>query len=436
MKILLVTSISFHSTYGGGQVYVKNLVDEFVRQGLLPVIASPGNIGGLIEEYKGCTICTFNDPEVQTNYETLLPLLLEIRPDIVHAHGFKASFIKACKDLNISCIITAHHGGILCPAGALLNYRDEICNIKANHKDCLPCVLKNIRGGFYALPVLRLIPLKFRFVIGHLMEKLPFILYLTPVLKTSLSIQQKANEWETIYENASLIIAPSYGIADSMIRNGALPEKIKVLPHGIPLPDRLLYSKQKTERKNVTRPLRFFYVGRICYVKGVHVMLSAFDKLKGKIELHIIGGAGNKVEERYKQRLQKKYSHNSQIIWHEKVQNENIYSLIQHYDVMIHPAICLEIFGLNIAEALTLGKPVISTRCGGPEMQIEDGINGWLIKPNDVNELKSKMEEVISKSFKQMFNKKSLNLRVVSIEEHINQLKQVYFRTIYEKTAI
>lgn len=67
---------------------------------------------------------------------------------------------------------------------------------------------------------------------------------------------------------------------------------------------------------------------------------------------------------------------------------------------MIHPAICLEIFGLTIAESLSIGRPVLATRCGGAEMQIKDGINGWLIPPNDVNAMRNKLEDIIESKSK------------------------------------
>ena len=89
---------------------------------------------------------------------------------------------------------------------------------------------------------------------GRVVEKLPFVLYFTPVLKATLSIQNKVDEWKTIQKNASLIIAPSTGIAESMIRNGALPEKIKILPHGIPLPAQSSVSEQKNRSKNASLP--------------------------------------------------------------------------------------------------------------------------------------------------------------------------------------
>ena len=107
MKLLLVTSSPLHSTYGGGQIYVKNLVDELVRQGISTIIAIPGSCFSQTESYKGCTIYTFESSLAQTDFKSLYQLLTEVKPDIVHAHGFKTPFVQACKELNIICIITA-----------------------------------------------------------------------------------------------------------------------------------------------------------------------------------------------------------------------------------------------------------------------------------------------------------------------------------------
>lgn len=42
-----------------------------------------------------------------------------------------------------------------------------------------------------------------------------------------------------------------------------------------------------------------------------------------------------------------------------------------------------ESFGLTIIEAFAVGAPVVSTRCGGPEEIIEDGVNGFLVPLKD-----------------------------------------------------
>ncbi len=417
-RLLIVSSGSFFSTFGGGQVYVKNLVDELVRQNIYPVIVTPDPLPEDIRTYKGCQLETISN---NATIDEIEKLLLRAKPNIVHAHGSKALFSKACNILNVRCIVTAHHGGILCPAGTLLNHRDKICRIKVNPTVCLPCVLKNIRGGRYSYPVLKLIPAGFKVKLGKVMEKLPFIYYFTPVLQAQLSIARKAAEWKSIYTHSTRIIAPSHAIAESMIRNECPKEKISVIPHGIPITEEKLLNHE-TKKGNQNR-LKFFYVGRICHAKGVHIMLAAFSQIEATAELHIIGGAGNKAEQRYMDKLRKRYKDNDQIFWYGKVEPPQINRMINQYDIMVHPSICLEVFGLNIAEALALSKPVIATRCGGAEMQIKDGVNGWLVEPNNVESLKNIFVDIIT-------NKKSVlpgfEQEVCSIETHVSALKNCY----------
>ena len=88
----------------------------------------------------------------------------------------------------------------------------------------------------------------------------------------------------------------------------------------------------------------------------------------------------------------------------------------------------LEVFGLNIAEALAMGKPVLATRNGGAEMQIEDGVNGWLVPQNDIEALHNKMQEIIE-SFTNYDTKKSTD-RVISIEKHCEALLHIYEKEV------
>lgn len=420
MTVLVVAPSPILLNYGGGQVYVQNLIDELDRQKASFYIASPANHVGNNTEYRGHKAFNFSR---SLNLSEAESLLRHIRPDVVHAHGYKAIFSSACKSLDIPCIITAHHGGILCPAGTLLNHREEICKVRANHKDCLPCVLKNIRGGYYAWPILRLLPVKFRINMGRLTQKLPFILYFTPLTTASLSIQKKLEEWDNICKYSTLVIAPSNGIAESMLRNGLPGTKLKLLPHGIPLPE-LKPERSLNYNSSKRATIKFFYTGRICYVKGIHILLEAFSFVRKNAELHLIGGAGNRSEERYMKRLQKKYKYDSNIFWHGKVEYSKIYEVISRYDIMVHPAICLEAFGLNIAEALALGKPVIATRCGGPEMQIVEGENGWLVHPNNVSKLSEALCRITRATENELHY--SLSNRIVPIRDHVSHIQGLY----------
>lgn len=398
MRVLVVPTHDFFSTYGGGQVYVKNLVDELIDRGLDTVIATPGDPTASPHIYRKSTVYAFSVSALNRQSDEIDALLKMIKPDLVHAHGAKATFVKACAAQGIPCIVTAHHGGILCPAGALLNHRDSICRVRASHWNCLPCVLKNIRGGIVSWPLMRLFPLQLRLWIGRFLRKRAFILYATPVGTASLSIQEKADDWKTIHETAALLVAPSRVIAESMVRNGAPDDKVKILPHGIVLPDNAEREACKRAGEPFDDCARFFYVGRVCYGSGLHVLLKAFSGVGGRrAELHIIGGAGNKEEERYMQRMKRKSRKDQRVVWHGKIQKEKVDGLISRFDVMIHPAIYLEVFGLTIAEALALGKPVVATRCGGAEQQIQDGVNGFLVEPNDVQSLRGAMQMFVDK---------------------------------------
>ncbi|MGM0934482.1 MAG: glycosyltransferase [Bacteroidota bacterium] len=420
MKILIITSASFEDNYGGGQVYVKNIVDELIHQGHHIIIASPGKKTGKLTSYKGADIFTFKIDQFQKNYFLLENFISDINPEVVHVHGFKALFSKACKKMEIPVVTTAHHGGILCPVGTLLNHKDEICKLKASPKNCLTCVLHNIRGGKYSIPIMKTIGPSLGKKLGRTVAKSPKVLYASPVVQAYYSIDKKIKEWKTIHESSDLLIAPSHAIAESMILNGCEKEKIEIVPHGIPLPDEQLINKNHPKNKDAVT--KFFFLGRINYIKGLHILCKAFDGINSNAELHIIGGTGNKQEEKYLDSLKKRFKNNNRIFWQGKIPSETVTETIKEFDVMVHPTICLEIYGLNIAEALSMGKPVIATRCGGAEMQIENNVNGILVKPNNVSELKIAMKNHLNNPIDISVNP----VPIISIAKHGQKLISTY----------
>ncbi|HQQ87824.1 MAG TPA: glycosyltransferase [Smithellaceae bacterium] len=435
MKILLVGLDKLGRQYGGGQVYVQSLVDGFLANKhdvaymsiAFSVATAPKKVLSDYKTIKELQVILPQSWQLNDRYseksdivEAISEVFKEINPDIIHAHGWKEYASLAAFRCKIPCVVTAHHGGIVCPAGALLNHNDEICTIAASYKNCLPCCVQNIPGGRLWLPFLRLLPINFQLRVGKWLKKMRFVYFITPLGIMALTIQNKLDAVQTLGRYATRLIAPSNAIRDAMVRNGIPNEKVVVVPHGIPLPER------KPLRANFGKtPTRLLYVGRISYVKGLHVMLEAFKGIASdQYELHIVGGAVTKLEQRYLKKLKKEYG-DVKAIWHGGVAHEEIMRHIAACDVMIHPAICLEVFGLNIAEALAVGRPVIATRCGGSEMQIRDGENGWLVPPNDVLALRKTLYSVMNKPslVKEFANKKSA---VISIEQHLEDLKKVY----------
>jgi glycosyltransferase involved in cell wall biosynthesis len=233
-------------------------------------------------------------------------------------------------------------------------------------------------------------------------------------------IEGRIQEWNEIAAKCSRMIAPCNEIADAMIQNGLDAGKVHILPHGIPLPDH-----RPDYPAVINGRVKFYYVGRIDYTKGIHILLEAFSKVNDeKIELHLIGGTAYKQEKQYMQTLQEKYRKDPRIVWHGKVAPEAVYEMTKDFHVSCAASICLESFGLNIAEALVLGKPVLASRCGGGEMQIEDGVNGWLVPANDVSALAEKIRYIANHT--EILPRLSANCRAISIQDHCKQLLEIY----------
>ncbi len=417
MRILHIASGDFFSTYGGGQVYVKNVVDEMIRLGMdVSVVSCVGkNTHGVTEQvYKGARLY-----EISSIKEIAEAVKLA-KPNLIHAHSMKSEACAIGREMGIPVVVTSHHGGILCPAGTRLDCTDAICHRRVNHKDCLPCVLRNTRTGLRLwYPFMRHLPEHTYVSLGRKLQSRPFIPFITPIGIAASSIAIKRHEWNNIARNCSVMIAPCQEIANAMVFNGLDQKKVRVIPHGIPLPkERPIYPDVIDGR------VKFYYVGRICYVKGIHTLLDAFHSVSNpQIELHLIGGAGNKHEAHYMSRLQKKYKGDKRVIWHGKIAPEAVYKATRNYHISSSSAF-LEAFGLNIAEALALGKPVLATRSGGAEAQITDGVNGWLVPSNDPKALAKKIQEITADP--DSLARMSDNCHAISITDHCRTLIQLY----------
>ncbi len=417
MRILQVASGDFFSTYGGGQVYVKNIVDEMIRQQCaVQVLSFVGKESGIEKKsYKTIDLYEIGSQ----GEERLQELIATLSPDAIHAHSHKAQMVKIGQALHIPVVVTAHHGGIVCPAGTLMDCQDNICLREVSHRNCLRCILRNTRGGLGLYPLLRKLSQNLYLRLGLQLQRLPFIYFVTPLGTAALSLDTKQKEWREIVDGCSRMIAPCDRIAESMVINGLSKEKVTILPHGIPLPQQVPAFPPIEHGK-----VKFYYLGRICYVKGLHILLEAFHRVDNPcIEMHMIGGSGNKTEMRYERLLKSRYANDVRIVWHGKVQPEEVYRIIEPFHVSSSSSY-MEIFGLNIAESLAMGKPVLATRCGGAEMQIIDGENGWLVPTNDVEAMAQKIKEIAETL--NDYDPETSARRVISIKEHVQSLNKLY----------
>jgi glycosyltransferase involved in cell wall biosynthesis len=103
---------------------------------------------------------------------------------------------------------------------------------------------------------------------------------------------------------------------------------------------------------------------------------------------------------------------NKNITYYGPISNKADYEkVILKADILVLPSIS-EGFPTVIIEAMAKGLSVIATDVGANETAVSAD-NGWLIKANDRNELKSAMIEALSLTPKELYNKKEASLEIV-----------------------
>lgn len=130
-------------------------------------------------------------------------------------------------------------------------------------------------------------------------------------------------------------------------------------------------------------------VGRLQRWKGMHVFAEAMARVirvRPECQGVIVGGAHD-LEPHYAKWLPKKLEALGLVGKVRLVgRQKNVPEWMQAMDVFVH-ASNLEPFGIVVLEAMSLGKPVVATKPGGPEEIIQDQESGVLVPANDAQSM-------------------------------------------------
>jgi len=103
---------------------------------------------------------------------------------------------------------------------------------------------------------------------------------------------------------------------------------------------------------------------------------------------------------------------------------ESIASLLNCADIVLQPS-ASESFGLSILEALSVGAPVVSTRCGGPEEVVLHGECGYLSEVGDVEDMSKNCLRLLKD--KNLYEKFSRKARQHAVENYrIEKITRLY----------
>lgn len=138
----------------------------------------------------------------------------------------------------------------------------------------------------------------------------------------------------------------------------------------------------------------FLNIASLEQIKGHSILLKAFsNSFKGNNKVILkIGGEGNLKDEL--KTMVNELGISNQVEFLGQLSRKEVVERLYSCNAFVLPSL-YETFGVVLIEALACGKPVIATKCGGPET-IVDKSNGFLINVNDVDALSQAMFNIIS----------------------------------------
>jgi glycosyltransferase involved in cell wall biosynthesis len=137
------------------------------------------------------------------------------------------------------------------------------------------------------------------------------------------------------------------------------------------------------------QPFLFISIGSLISLKRHQDLVAAFHQqfaTDEKVQL-VIAGDGELKQELQSQINRLGLHHRIQLT--DRINRPQVLQLIDQSNAMV---LCsdIETFGVVLIEALSRGKPVIATKCGGPESIVEES-NGLLCPIGDINALAKAM---------------------------------------------
>ncbi|MCC6167538.1 MAG: glycosyltransferase family 4 protein [Caldilineaceae bacterium] len=203
-------------------------------------------------------------------------------------------------------------------------------------------------------------------------------------LNSPTSYQIDALEWKLCYESWRLIVCSRYMTDELFWYFGTPRNKISVIANGIAT-GQMIHSSP--EQRAALRAFHapngerlLFYVGRITYEKGLHVLLRAMPSiLRDHANTRLLVAGRNS---RHYQPLARELDVSEAVSFLDFVTDAQRDALYQAVDAAIFPSL-YEPFGIVALEAMSLECNVIASDVGGLGEVVQHWINGLTVYPND-----------------------------------------------------
>ncbi len=192
-------------------------------------------------------------------------------------------------------------------------------------------------------------------------------------------------EFSSVLADTDYIFCHSNWIQKSLIANGKSIDQIRVIPKGV---DTNFWQVGNRLHKS----FRIGFAGQLQIIKGIQYLFEAWTQLKSPGELWICGPKVEYVVDGKRVwscgKIFESYLSSSYKGWFRK--RTELLNFYSNLDVFIAPSL-EDGWNMTAVEAMSCSLPVITTSTTGMAQIIEDGVNGFIIPPKDVDAIKEKV---------------------------------------------
>ena len=194
-------------------------------------------------------------------------------------------------------------------------------------------------------------------------------------------------------------------------------------------------SEDEIIERATSEVLRVLFLGNVIERKGLHTLLKALSIQPSAFRVDIVGSLHSEPE--YANKMQEFITANnlsSFVFLHGPLDNEPLVEKLKQAHVLVVPS-SYEGFGIVYLEGMCFGLPAIGTTTGAARDIISDGLDGFLIRPEDVNLLASRLKVLNEKRevlIQMSLAARSRYLRQPKWEQSASQIRVFLLKRIRE----
>jgi len=249
-------------------------------------------------------------------------------------------------------------------------------------------------------------------IVGQVLPVGTVVFFLSKILRIKYSLVLHGMDYEyarkffrkkvllgIIIKNANNIICSNSYLLNVVKEDYPLiVDNLHVVNPGISFPDEEVYSTELREKNHYEEKKLIFSIGRLVKRKGFDNMIKALKDIDNPDLLYLIAGEG--PDEEYLRNLA---GNDDRIRFLGRLDDKEKWEWLYVSDLFAMPSRNIEGdfegFGIVYLEANALETPVLAGRSGGVGDAVIDNLNGVLVDPENILEIKNGILKIINDDY-------------------------------------